>query len=432
MPPVLNRMKNVLSEMQEHLESQIIPFWMERSIDSQFGGFRTCFDEKGNPLEESSKVLVSQARLLWAMSSFAQRYPGEQRYRTAAQQGFDFLVAHFWDDLHGGWVWKVKQDGGWLDAGKVLYGHCFVIYALCGFHALNRNPESLRLALKTFEIIQTYASDTLNGGYYENFERNWALSEAGMAGGDRKTIDLNTHLVEAFTVLAATTHQEVHVRKLEEICQLVLNRMVNRTEGCVYNHFDAGFTPIPPILIRRSWNAVREEGKMVKSPANSTPFGYNIVLSWLLNRAATVLGKPDDFYSQTTQMLVDYTLEHGFDHEKGGLYQDGTHTGIVLSYNKDFWQSCEALIGYLDAYQKFGFDKYLEAFYLTWDFACNHFINPKTGEWNQLVTRDGKLLIGDFNAWRSPFHTGRAMLECTDRLRALINDGERASMKWHS
>ena len=101
-----------------------------------------------------------------------------------------------------------------------------------------------------------------------------------------------------------------------------------------------------------------------------------------------------------------------------------THDGIVLAYDKDYWQAAEALIGYLDAYEHIGLTKYLKAFYLTWDFVRRCMINPLTGEWHQLVSREGEPLISDFNIWRSGFHSCRAMMECIDRLERMARRKE--------
>ena len=103
------------------------------------------------------------------------------------------------------------------------------------------------------------------------------------------------------------------------------------------------------------------------------------------------------------------------------MYRDGVHNGPALVYDKEWWQNCEVLVGYLDAYERTGDEKYFDAFYKTWQFDKKHFINWETGEWRQLLKKDGTPLVTDVgNPWKAIYHTGRAMLECKRRLEKII------------
>lgn len=274
----------------------------------------------------------------------------------------------------------------------------------------------MEYASLSFDIIIKYTTDSINGGYYENLERDWTISETGYAGGDRKSMDIYIHFIEALSVLVTASDDHLHKRKLEELLMLVISKMINKKQGCVFNQFDLAFNPIPAINVKRTWNSDIERNGIFKPPTDAVPFGFNIELAWLMNRAATVLKKPEGIYNNLTKKLVDYVLKHGFDNEMGGIYYDGTHDGIVLRYDKEFWQNSELLIALLDLYERTGLKKYIEAFFITWDFCKNFFINKKTGEWNQLVTKAGVVLIDELIVWRSAYHTSRSMMECIERL----------------
>ena len=49
--------KKALDQITDHLENGIISFWLERGIDQENGGYLTCFDNKGNPTEDTIKIL---------------------------------------------------------------------------------------------------------------------------------------------------------------------------------------------------------------------------------------------------------------------------------------------------------------------------------------------------------------------------------------
>lgn len=420
MTPLAPRLQRALHEISVNLKEGILPFWLSHGIDSEFGGYLTCFDAEGNPSGDTDKYIVTQTRMIWGLAALYEETPDE-RLREAARQGYDFFIRHFWDPTHLGWYWKVRRDGSLLDDGKVVYGQGFAIYALATYGRIFRDPDAIRFAEHTFDLLQIHCADTLRGGYFENLEPDWTLSAPGFAAGDRKSLDIHMHLLEAFTALAQATRKPTHLRKLQEVMDLILRHMVDHPNGCGYNQFDLEFTPIPAIDIRRTWNAERATGEIVAKPTDTTSYGHNIELGWLLTRAADVLGYAPDHFNTLIRAFDDHALRFGFDHELGGVYRDGLHNGSALVFDKEWWQNCEALVGFLDTYERTQDIVYFDAFSKTWDFDRTHFIHPKTGEWRQLLQRDGSPIVSDLgNPWKAIYHTGRAMLECKQRLERLL------------
>jgi cellobiose epimerase len=410
-----------LIEMENHLQNGIISFWLKRGIDRDHGGYLTCFDAKGLPTGDDMKYIVTQTRMIWGFSAFSRLYPDNPVLLEQAKQGLNFFLKYFWDEKYGGWLWKAKRDGTAVDNGKVIYGQSFAIYALTEYFLATRDPIALEYAEMTFDLIQKYGTDTLRGGYYENLEADWSLSEAGFAGGDRKSLDIHMHLLEAFTTLYGSSKKEIHRRKLIEVIDLIIDKMIDRTTGCGLNQFDLEFNPIPAISIRRTWNAERQTGEVINTLMDVTSYGHNLELSWLLNRAGEVLGLPEDQFHEITQKLVSHSLQYGFDHQLGGVYRDGPHSGSALVCDKEFWQNAEALVGFLDAFEKLGDVRYLEAFKKTWEFAQKYMINQELGEWRQLLDKNGHVLVGNLgNPWKACYHSGRSLLESIHRFKRMV------------
>ena len=269
--------------MQHQLLRGVIPFWVEHAADPEAGGYRTNFDEQGNHLGTPEKYLNTQARLLWWFSRLKRAFPGTAIYGELAARGADFLYAHFWDERYGGWYWKVRSDGSSLDDAKITYGQSFAIYALSEHHCATGDTRALRFADHTFELLQTYAADTLYGGYHENLERDWVVAPQGMQGGDRKGLDTHMHLMEAFTTLTAASGAHIHRRKLFELLQLISMRMIDPETGSGLNQFDLAWRPLPAVSLNRTWNAERVGAQ--EKPFDTTSYGHNIELVWLLHRA---------------------------------------------------------------------------------------------------------------------------------------------------
>lgn len=404
-------------EIQEVLQEKIIPFWLERSVDQEYGGYLTSFDQDGNFDGNGAKYIVTQSRMLWGFSHLALYAKEDQKKQMeeAARQGFAFIMKHFWDEEHGGFYWYVHRDGSVADASKLTYGESFAIYALSEYAMRYQDASALQYAERTFELLQLYAADTEYGGYYENIERDWTLSPGGAWAGDRKSLDIHMHLMEAFTTLYEASGKEIHRRKLKEVIGLILDHMVNQEKGYGYNQFDIRFRQIPAINIMRTWNAERETNDVIDQPTDTTSYGHNVELSWLMDYAYEILGE-SDVELPLLQKLLDHSLLHGYDYEYGGIYRDGVADQEALVLDKEWWQNFEALTGYLNGYAKYQDEKYWDAFARTWEFDKNKFMNMEVGESRQLLDRTGTSVVANMgNPWKGIYHTGRALAECLKR-----------------
>ncbi|MGC9347072.1 MAG: AGE family epimerase/isomerase [Anaerolineae bacterium] len=420
---VESRLRLARAQLSEHLREGIMPFWTERGVDVEHGGYLTCFDAEGELIEEDTdKYIVTQTRVIWGFSTFHLIDPDEPRYLSYARQGVDFFIKYFWDAEEGGWFWKVARDGTVIDRGKVVYGQSFAIYALATYYLASGDQRGLTYAEHTFDLLQYYCADVARGGYYENLEPDWRLAPGGVYAGDRKSLDIHMHLLECFTVLAQASGEEIHRRRLEEVINVILNHMIDPESGCGGNQYDLDFNPIPAIAIHRTWNADRE-GEAVAEPTDTTSYGHNVELAWLLVRAGEVLGKPRDAYEDVIRRLVDHSLRYGLDREHGGVYRDGPHDGPALVRDKEFWQNAEAMVGYLDLYEITGDERYLEAFELVWDFVRKHMIDHELGEWRTLLTERGEPLVPAIgNPWKACYHSGRAVYEAIRRIDMILEE----------
>ena len=409
-------------EIEELLKNKIIPFWLNNSIDNEFGGYITNLDSNGKTFGNFDKFIVIQSRMLWGFSNlhcFANK-SDKLKMEKAARQGFEFIVNNFWDNKHGGFAWQTNRKGEVLDYGKLVYGQSFAIYALSEYYLCFNDSTALEYAEKTFDLLQIYAADTSNGGYFENLEANFEVSKGGVYAGDRKSLDIHMHLMEAFTTLYKASKKEVHKRKLLEVVDLIMTKMVNNEIGYGYNQFNSKFERIPAINIYRTWNFERETNEIIEEPIDSTSYGHNVELTWLLDEALKALNLSTDKYKDTKINLLDYALKYGYDYEYGGIYRDGTTEGEVLVKDKEWWQNFEILIGFINAYSLYGKKEYVQAFLQSWDFVKNNFIHENFGESYQLLDRYGNKIIDNMgNDWKGIYHTGRALFESVNRINSI-------------
>ncbi|MEZ4901692.1 MAG: AGE family epimerase/isomerase [Spirosomataceae bacterium] len=126
--------------------------------------------------------------------------------------------------------------------------------------------------------------------YFEMFNRDWTLKGPGAAGGDRKTLDAHMHLMEAFTTLYECTGQEVHRRKLLEIIELLVGKIISRLwHGCSTVWADWRVAPQIKFDIVWGWDRFNPDG-LKASAEDNTSYGHNAEFAWLLMHALDVLG----------------------------------------------------------------------------------------------------------------------------------------------
>lgn len=417
------------TEMEQFM-ARSVRFWLDNGIDKEFGGYLVCFDEEGRLMKElavltpTDKMIVTQTRMIWGFSSLirtgiAARLGIAGECEAAAKQGVRFFIDKFWDKVNGGWAWVTDRKGNVLDNGKLIYGQTFAIYALAEYYLALGDVEALSYAEKTFDLMKKYAADTQYGGFFENFKENWELESAGVYGGDLKSLDIHMHTMEAFTTLYEATKKEIHKRALTEVIGVILDHMVDYTYWCGRNQFTVDFTPKPAISIRRTWNYDRDPESANRNPVDTTSYGHNIELVWLLNRAEQVMGCAP--MAGFTANIGRTVLETGWDRVNGGVWRDGLHDGRVYVRDKEWWQNFESLTGFLDCYEVLGEEQYLDTFLELWQFDKNKFYNEEVGESRQLLSEDGTPIIPDTgNQWKCIYHTDRAMIECSLRIERLL------------
>lgn len=409
-------------ECEHHLNNELLPFWIKRAADMVHGGLLTHFDKKGNDTGDDEKSMLGQARSIYSYSSaYRNGYGGEETARLA-RHGVDFLIEKMWDDQFGGFYWMTNRKGDVLIDEKILYGHSFAMYSLSEYTLATGDRRGIEYAERVFDLIQKYCVDTHFGGYFEMFHRNWELKGPGAAGGDRKTLDVHMHLMEAFTTLYECSGKEVHRRKLLEIIQLITEKILHPKYKTGVPQFFADWKVAPQIKfdIIWGWDRFTEDGSKGQAEDN-TSYGHNVEFAWLLMHALDVLKVPLSDFKDIITRQFEHALNDGIDWEFGGVFVEGSHAGGVYDREKEFWQNAEMLIGLSQACLVLDLEKYWPVYKNVHRFVFDKIINHEIGEWWPLLTRQGEPIWTHMSHnWKINYHTIRAMVETINRMNTLL------------
>ena len=409
-------------EIKSYTENHLIPFWTKRTVDKTYGGFLTHFNEFGKDSGEDEKSLIAQTRSVFSYSQAYRHGFGGPIMKEMAEHGVKFLLENMWDKENGGFYWMMNRKGEATNRQKIGYGHSFAIYSLSEYTLATGDPIGLEYAEKVFDLLQKYAVDTNYGGYWEFFSDKWELMGKGSPGGDRKTLDVHMHLMEAFTTLYEASGKEVHRRKLKESIDILINKVMHPQYGTGVPQFWANWDVAPQIKFDIVWGWDRfAEGGQKASAIDNTSYGHNSEFGWLLMHALKVGGFDVNDYMESLKKAFYHSMENGIDWEYGGVYVEGSHEGQVYDKEKEFWQQAEMLIGMLDAYLLTKDEKFVKAHEQVHRFVFDKMINYNTGEWWPLMTREGEPIWRHMShSWKINYHNLRSMILSYEKLGQII------------
>jgi mannobiose 2-epimerase len=419
--PSTSHIRDVLEKARLYLNESLLPFWMQKSPDRDYGGFLSYFDRDGRPTGETAKTFLMQIRMMFAMSAAHRSGYGNGRCGELAGDAADFIIRHYWDHENEGWYWNADRQGDPTLKDKVGYGQCFGIYTFSEYFLATGDPRGREYAEKTYAAVCQHMADTRYGGFLELMAPDWQPARPGIYGGDRKSLDVHMHMMEALTTFYEMTRHPTHRRRLLEIIDLILTRML-RPDGTGYIQFTMDYRPLPAILFAVSWGRDARPADGIARPLNMTSPGHNVEFAWLLLHAADILGIPRRTYAELVRKIMDHCIRIGIDREYGGVYADTPADTPAVVREKQFWQQAEVLIGMLDAYAMFGEEQYWDGFQNVYDFVFQKMVNPAAGgEWFERVDREGRPIDDALgHGWKICYHTVRSMVETVRRLEQLM------------
>lgn len=389
------------AEFEREVKDNILHYWMTRTIDEVNGGFIGEIGEDRKPDYEAHKSLVLNTRIIWTFAA-ASRIFRDERYLSIAERAYQYVMDYFADKEYGGFYWILDAKGRPVDDRKQVYGQAFAIYALSELYRATGRQEALDKAVETFRLLERHSYEPVHRGYIEALARDWSqtdkLSLSGKDLNERKSMNTHLHVLEAYTNLYRVWKTEELRVKHKELIEVMLDHIVDPETAQFKLFFDD------------EWN----------SKTDDVSYGHDIEGSWLLVEAAEF--HDDDALLERTKAtairMAEATLKTGVDAD-GALLNEGDKTGYTDT-NKDWWPQAEAVVGFYNAYQLTGDEKYLNAARNAWSFINRFIIDKEDGEWRYAVDREGRPVQGQgkVSAWKCPYHNGRTCFEMMERLSA--------------
>lgn len=419
LPAATDSYRQYAAAAESMLHHDVLDPWYPRAIDNEHGGFYADFDRQWHRLPSHGKFSVFQGRMTWTAATIAERRPAlKAQYLPYVRHGVAYLHDTMWDRQYGGFYWGLGDDGqpvAQFGDGKHMYGISFCVYALAAAYKVDSNPATLAFAQQAFAWIEEHAHDDMHGGYYEWLTREgkpilvprYTATLEFRYGADSpvgyKSMNTHIHMLEAYTELYSVWKDTRLRQRVQELLAIVRDKVTVQPGA-----MNLYFTP--------DWQAIPDHDS----------YGHDVEATYLMQEAADTLGQSTDPHTRAVgRMLVDHALAYGWDKDKGGLFHSGAAFGKPDDLLKEWWVQVESLNALLLMHQLYGAqdDRYWKAFQEQWSYIRTYQVDPQFGgEYNLVKPAGQPLSFNKGSMWKGAYHDGRALMNVSDRLRAMSGD----------
>lgn len=387
-------------EVQDVLQTNILPFWLDKMIDRENRGFYGRIDGHGVLHPDAEKGAILNARILWTFSA-AYRVLKRPEYLAAATRAKDYILEHFYDKEFGGIYWSLDCLGRPKDTKKQFYAIGFAIYGLSEYARATADREALDYAIRLFECIEQHSLDRKDNGYIEACTREWGkIEDMRLSDFDAnypKSQNTHLHIIEPYTNLFKIWKDE----RLEKALRNLINIFTDKILNPETHHLDLFF-----------------DNDWTRGAGHLESYGHDIECSWLMHEAALVLGDEEVLRKvEPIVKLVAKASEKGLNADGSMVHEANVDTGHVDD-DLHWWVQAEAVVGFFNIYQYFGDEQALEKATHCWQYIKQNLIDNENGEWYWSRHADGTLNLEDDKAgfWKCPYHNGRMCLELIERI----------------
>lgn len=383
-------------DCRSELVNRIIPFW-SALCDREHGGFYGRVENDLTVDRTADKGVILNSRILWFFSNCF-LVLGDRKCLDMAAHAYRFLRDCCYDGEYGGVYWMMRYDGTPSDTLKHSYNLAFAIYGLSSYFDASGDKEALDLAMTLFGTVEERAADEY--GYKEAFTREWQpaengeLSENGIAA--ERTMNTLLHLNEAYTELYRVSGNGRVAERMRRQLEIIDEKIIDHENSRLRVFFDDRMNVLGDIH----------------------SYGHDIEYTWLADRACRILGDRELIERFGKSGLKIAESIYGTAFENGALNNE--RDGEKIDKKRVWWVQAEAVVGFLNAYEKSGDEKFLEAAREILRYIGEYITDKREGggEWFGEIDFETNTPLGRVrmvDAWKCPYHNGRMCLEILTR-----------------
>ena len=385
----------IIGRYEDELLNRVTPFWAERAVDRENGGFFNSLDREGNCFD-TAKSIAMQWRNVYMFAALYNSEYSKDEYLELARFGFDFCWRTRRPD-DGGYPAMTNAAGTPLMPGRGGFmGTMIFVYAGCACAELFRATGEERFREEARSCFTNYLAGLKESEHFSRSELFPPMRRRGCY----------MHLCHLCrTMLVCGCEFDDKVRTALEMTFEIIPRFYCPEAG-------------------RWLESVPTDGgfRLESSLFRTVIPGHDFETMWFLIQGAELAGNREilDRVPEWTLRIFDYTT----DRKNGGLfyYMDALDKPVWDGRDmvKGWWTHNDALLAAAFSYRISGDERLFERFREVDEWSWRHFRDPDYPEWFGLVNYDGTVSNGfKGSPSKTFFHLPRALYNCIQVFKAL-------------
>lgn len=375
--------KQLAQQYKSELLDRVMPFWMEKSIDKEFGGYFTCLERDGEVFD-TDKFIWLQGREVWMLSTLYNKVEKRQEWLDAAIQGAEFLKK-YGHDGNLNWYFALDREGNPLVEPYNIFSYTFAVIAFGQLSIATGNQEYAEIAKKTFDIVLSKV---------DNPKGRWSKAAPG------------ARALKSFALPMILCNVALEIESL-----LDKDFLDKTIETCVHEVMDVFYRPELGLIVEHlgTNNEMVDcmDGRLLNP-------GHAIEAMWFIMDLGKRLG--DKALIEKAVKIALAEVEYGWDEKYGGIFYFMDRLGRPMQQlewdQKLWWVHIETLITMIKGYELTGSEECLAWFERIHDYVWSHFMDPEHPEWFGYLNRQGEVLLTlKGGKWKGCFHVPRGLMQ---------------------
>lgn len=374
--------REVAHKYKDELLGGVMPFWLENSIDHEFGGFFTCLNRDGSVFD-TDKFIWLQGREVWMLSMLCNKLGKRQEWLDAASKGAEFLKKYGHDGNYD-FYFSLTRDGRPLVQPYNIFSNTFACMAFAQLAVAAGSDEYADCARRTFERILRRV---------DNPKGIWEKTVPG------------TRPLKGFSLPMILCNMALEVEPIMQD-RALLDRTI---ENCLHEVMDVFYRPELGCMLEN----VAPDGTPVDCfEGRKINPGHDLEALWFIMDLGLRLNRPE-LVTRCKEISLK-VIERGWDKEYGGIFYFMDSKGAPmqeLEYDqKLWWVHFEAAVCMLKGYQLTRDERCLDWFAKLDDYLWTRFKDPDYPEWFGYLNRRGEVLLPlKGGKWKGCFHVPRGL-----------------------
>ena len=377
--------KKLANRNKTELLDSVLPFWLNKSIDKEYGGYFSCLDRDGS-VYDTDKFIWLQGREVWLFSMLCNKLGKKQEWLDAAIQGAEFLKKYG----HNGdydFYFSLTREGKPLVEPYNIFSNTFACMAFAQLAKATGSEEYAEISRRIFKRILERRG---------NPKGKWSKAVPG------------TRPMKDFALPMIICNMALEVEDIINDPQLLEKTI----DECLHEVLDVFYQPDLGCMLENVSSL--DNSRLDCFEGREINPGHNLEALWFMMNLG--IRRNDKALVNKCVEISLSVIERGWDKEYGGIFyfldSKGAPQQKLEWDQKLWWVHIESAIAMIKGYQLTGNKKCLEWFEKLDEYMWSRFKDPLHPEWFGYLNRRGEMLLPlKGGKWKGCFHVPRGLFE---------------------